>query len=110
MTQCASVIRAPQSFVDELKREINKFIDIKRHRICGKILIGNVQNGGIGLPDVETFLISLKAAWIPRFLDINNPNPCMNIANFWFNKLGFNLRTISTKKSTRILSGHNSFL
>ena len=27
---CASVIRAPQNFVKELKREINNFIDIKR--------------------------------------------------------------------------------
>ena len=28
---CASVIRTPQNFVEELKKDISFFIDIKRH-------------------------------------------------------------------------------
>lgn len=38
--------------------------------------------------------MSLKAAWISRLLNLDKPCPCVNIANYWYCKIGFDLQTI----------------
>jgi len=73
---------------------LKTFICIKRYRLCNNNIIGTIEGGGLNFPDIESVLDSLKAAWISRLLDPDKPCFCLNIANYWYNKTGFDTRTI----------------
>ena len=91
---CATLLRPPEGFVKNLNVLLKNFMCLKRYRLCINNIIGDIENGGIGFPDITSIFLSLKAAWVSRLLDTEKPCPCSNIANYWYNKIGFDVKTI----------------
>ena len=59
-----SVLPIPKySLIKKIKSSIFNFISDKRDRIKRDTIIGNVEDGGIGLVDVELKLKAIKASW-----------------------------------------------
>ena len=90
-TYSASVLRPPQTFVSDLNRILKTFLGLKRYRLGISTMIGTVENGGIGFPDVISSLQSLKAVWISRLFDTETECPCRNTANYWYSKIGMDI-------------------
>ena len=65
-----SVLPIPEdSLIKKIKSSIFNFIWDKRDRIKRDTIIGNVEDGGIGLVDVELKLKAIKASWTKRLVD-----------------------------------------
>ena len=68
MTHIISCCPLPNNFVKELNKILFNFIWGQRDRIKRNVLIANVEKGGVGMVDLESYCLSLKAAWITRIL------------------------------------------
>ena len=57
----------PNNFVDELQRMIIEFVwDKKRDKIKRKTALHPIEEGGINIPSIRTYICSLKLKWISK--------------------------------------------
>jgi len=63
-----SVLNVPEEVIKVVNRSIYEFIWNKVDRIKRNTMINELENGGLNMLDLESKIISLKAAWIPRFM------------------------------------------
>ena len=82
----ASLLCIPEYIRKELKQCIFEFIWGKRDRIKRLHLISSIENGGLNMIDIDSFLMSLKAAWVTKFI---------NMEGDWKNVLLFHLKRLS---------------
>ena len=62
----------PDNQIDELQKSIFRFVwGNKNDRINRNASVQNIENGGIGIPDVRQYIKSLKLTWIRK---LNNSN------------------------------------
>jgi hypothetical protein len=69
LTHVASNCTIPEGFVQKVNRMFYNFIWGKRDRIKRNVLIAPIERGGVGMIDIESYLMSLKACWIARLFD-----------------------------------------
>ena len=63
----------PNDIIEDIKSEIFNFIwDGKPDKIKRTQLIQSVENGGIRLTDIDSFLNAIKCSWVKRYLDNTN--------------------------------------
>ena len=61
----ASILPIPsEEYIKKITRLICNFVWEKTERIKRNTIIGRIEEGGIGLVDIETKLKALKAAWV----------------------------------------------
>ena len=75
----------PNKFIKELQNLCFQFIWSKRQdRISRKTVVQNIRNGGLGVPDIETYIIALKVTWIKKIVNTNHKwkNICFNLYPF----------------------------
>lgn len=53
----------------KIKCSIFNFIWDKRDRIKWDIIIGKIEDGGVGLVDIELKFKVIKVLWVKRFVD-----------------------------------------
>ena len=58
-------------YIKKITRLLCNFVWEKTERIKRNTIIGRIEEGGIGLVDIETKLKALKAAWVSRILNNN---------------------------------------
>ncbi len=64
--------RPPEKLIKQLQDMCFNFVwDGKRDKIKRKYAIHTIQNGGIDIPDISTFIKSLKLSWV-RKININD--------------------------------------
>ena len=70
LIHAGSVLPIPEdSLIKKIKTSIFNSIWDKPDRFKRDTIIGNVEDGGIGLVDVELKLKAIKASWIKRLVD-----------------------------------------
>ena len=63
----------PNDVINDIKSAIFNFIwDGKPDKIKRTKLIQSVENGGIQLTDIDSFLNAIKCSWVKRYLDKTN--------------------------------------
>jgi hypothetical protein len=58
----ASLLRPPEQFANECEKEVRNYIGTKRYRLNTSNIIGRIESGGLGFPDIECTFKALKAA------------------------------------------------
>ena len=66
----ASILETSKIIEKKLSTIFHTFIWGKKDRIKRSSLKNNIEHGGLNMVDIEAFFISLKAAWIARFLSL----------------------------------------
>ena len=57
----------PDASVEKLQKMVFSFVwNKKQDRISRKTAIKNIQEGGLGIPDIKTFINALKLTWIQK--------------------------------------------
>ena len=96
-----SVLPIPEdSLIKKIKSSIFNFIWDKRDRIKRDTIIGNVEDGGIGLVDVELKLKDIKASWTKRLVD----QSCIlnRIINGYLEKINIDVNYLLTLTERKI--------
>ncbi len=64
-----SILPVSDERIKEIQKLVTNFIWNKKDRIKRLTVIGNKNQGGLGLVDIESKILSLKAAWVPRIFN-----------------------------------------
>ena len=65
----ATVMHVPQDIMDKLDHMLFNFIWPKgKHHVAKKVLIQDISNGGLNMPDISSVIKALKITWIKRLL------------------------------------------
>lgn len=68
----ASMLAVPQWFVEAADKLFFSFLwDGKPPKIKKRTIIGDIENGGLKMPHIDSIVNSLKLAWLSRFLNTN---------------------------------------
>ena len=63
----------PDKFIKEVQEKCFQFVwDQKRDKIKRKISILHSKDGGIGIPEIETYIHALKITWVQRLTSESN--------------------------------------
>ena len=84
----ASILPVPDNFVNTVNKVLYNFLFNNHCRIKRNTLIGNLEDGGIKMIDVEASFKALKAAWVSRLLKDNLA--CSHVFNYYCMKLNLN--------------------
>lgn len=68
---CMTVLPVPVEIIKEITKSFHSFLWKGTDRIKRNTLIAQYEHGGIKMVDVESMVVSLKAAWIPRLINVN---------------------------------------
>ncbi len=75
----ASVIPIPSDFIKEVDQLFFDFVwPNGKHHVKKNVLIQQIQDGGLNMPDVYSMLKALRLTWVKRLL--NNESECTKIA------------------------------
>ena len=85
-----SVLPNPsQKVINELETEMFRFLwNNKPDKIKRKRLMQNYDQGGLKLPNINSFLLSLKSCWVKRYIDETNNGQWKEIFKIKLNKYG----------------------
>ena len=92
MLYSAALLRPPEHIIKDIDSELKSFIGTKSLRLNASCIIGQIEDGGLNFPDIESVFCALKATWLTRLY--NKKSICTNIANYWYGKIGFDLENI----------------
>jgi len=82
-----SKIAPPHSYLKKVEDEIVKFLwNGKKPKIKYKTLIGDLDQGGIRLPDIESILQANRACWAIKLMNSEGYWKCFT--NMYFEKIG----------------------
>ena len=86
--------------IKEIKSSTFNFIWDKRDRLKRDAIIGNVEDGGIGLLDVKLKLKAIKASWTKRLVD----QSCIlnRIINGYLEKINIDINYLLTLTERKI--------
>lgn len=88
----ASILPLPENdFIKKVNRAIFNFIWNKHDRIKRNTLIGKIEEGGIGVIDIELKLKALKASWVNRLSESCLIN---EVINAYLKRVNLNLNYI----------------
>ena len=62
------ILPVPENIIKCVDSIIMQFLFKKRQRINRKCLINSIENGGIGVVDIHSKIMALKASWVCRWL------------------------------------------
>ena len=78
----ATFLTIPKHLVETITKEIKKFLwNGKKAKVLMETCMLPRDQGGLGLPDVKSFLQSLKAKWISLFLKDSTNSPWKSLAS-----------------------------
>ena len=84
----ASAIHVPDNLVRKLEKMMYTFLwGSKREKIKRTVCINSPEEGGLGMIDLRSKLLSLKLSWIPKYLKYHD-QPWMYLFHFWISKIG----------------------
>jgi hypothetical protein len=87
----ATMLTTPTDVVKQINKLLYGFIGKKHDRISRKTLIAPLEEGGLGMIDIQSQFDALKAAWVPHFLkDFQQEVPWTFLADKYFNCVGPN--------------------
>jgi hypothetical protein len=66
----ASVLSVPNEIKKQIKDAVYTFLWGNRDRIKRTTIANDLINGGLNMIDIDSFLMSLKAAWVPRLINL----------------------------------------
>lgn len=67
----ASILKVPDEIIKQLKDIIYAYLwKGKRDRVKRTAILNDTSNGGLKMVDLNSFLISLKAAWVPKIISM----------------------------------------
>ena len=79
----SSLPNPSQAFINDLEKCFQNFIwNDKKPKISKKKLIQNIQEGGLGMVDIQSFIYSLKLSWIRRYLFSDCSSWCIFPQNY----------------------------
>ena len=88
LTFLATNTTIPPGLIKDINKILFSFIWGKRDRIKRNVLIHEVENGGIGMVDIEAHFQAVKASWVERILKTeDNWN---FLAKAYLNRFGVN--------------------
>ena len=65
----ASILFTPTDFVEKVDKIFFDFIwPNKKHHVKKKVLIQNIEDGGLKMPDIKSMIKAIKLTWIKRLL------------------------------------------
>ena len=68
-----SVLLTPKQIINEIDKIFYNFIWPKeKNHVQKKVLINEIDHGGLNMPDIEAIIKSFKMDWIKRLLSKNN--------------------------------------
>ena len=68
----------PDDILSKIQNEIYQFVwDNKNDKISRKISIKNIVEGGIGIPDVRSYINALKLTWIRKLINTKHKWRCI---------------------------------
>lgn len=90
-----SNLSIPKKFIENVQKEIVRFIwRGRKPKIKYQTLIGNLSEGGIRLPDLETMIETNRVKWAFKLLDRHNSNFWKGFANVIFEQAAGGLEII----------------
>ena len=81
-----TVLEVDHDTIKRMEKMLFGFIWNSIDRIKRKTIIGEITRGGLDMVDVESKILSLKASWISRLMDIDNDN--IAILNYYLKQYG----------------------
>ena len=79
----------PDNVFKEIENTFFSFLwNKKPDKIKRKTIIGNYEEGGLKMPHIESFCMSLKMMWIHRLIDPLNISPWKTLIMDHFNRFG----------------------
>ena len=88
----ATLLTMPENVRKELKTSIFEFIWGKRDRLKRLHLVNDVLHGGLSMVEIESFVTSLKAAWVTKFITIDGD--WKNVLTYHLKRLGLSIKYI----------------
>lgn len=79
ITHVATNCSIPEDLEKRLSKLFYNFIWGQRERIKRKLLIAPIEQGGVGMIDIQSYLWSLKASWMGRICDKNEEQAKWNL-------------------------------
>ena len=89
----ATMLSIPEGISKDINKIIFNFIWNHRDRIKRNTLIGNVNQGGLGMIDIESQFEAIKAAWVQRIISDNGH--WSFLPKYYLNKLGENFEFLT---------------
>ena len=79
----------PKEIIDEIEKTFFSFLwNNKPDKIKRRVIINNYDKGGLKMPHIESFSMSLKITWINKLLDPTNISPWKTLLMDKYTKLG----------------------
>jgi hypothetical protein len=94
----ANILELPdETYFKKINRLIYNFIWNKTDRIKRNTLIGKVEDGGMGITDIESKFKALKASWVRK---LENTDHCIvsYLNSYVPNNIDFNYLTLTSEK------------
>ncbi len=64
-----SLLHVPETIISQIKTVVFTFLwKGKRDKVKRNIVVNSEEHGGLNMTNIENFILSLKAAWVPRIL------------------------------------------
>ena len=64
----------PDNGVSKLQKTVFQFVgDRKQERISRKMAVRSIAKGGLGVPNIKTYINALKLIWIYKKLETSEP-------------------------------------
>ena len=96
----ASVLCVPQSAVTRLKDMLFGYLWGKRDKVKRKTVIRKLDEGGLNMVDVDSFIGSLKASWTNRLQNVQGK--WLDVLSFYIDKLGLSIDYVLKTNIRRI--------
>ena len=101
----------PKIFLTEVQNMFYNFVwSGKPDKIKRNVLINNYEDGGLRMPHLESFCLSLKMTWINKLLDPLNNSPWKILISEQYNRYGGDkIWMMSSEGLMKISSSFNKF-
>ena len=86
-----SVLTTPVVVIESLNKLIFDYIWGKNHKVRRATIIGDYENGGLKIVDLESKINAIKTSFIPKFFENNSLS---QILKHYLSELGFDLQNL----------------
>ena len=94
-----TLLHVPDWVIERLEKSITNFLWNKKDRINRNCLYAKVEHGGLGLIDIKSKILSLKATWITKW-HTSESEAWADIACMFLNKIDLNVEIVMKFNTT----------
>lgn len=84
---CTSAIAPDKEFIKEVNRVLYSFVWKGKDKVKRKVLIKDIADGGLRMPDIESIIQSQRVMCVKKFLD-GSPCSWKEFLSFYLNNVG----------------------